>query len=145
MIKKNISAIAITALCSGLISCGGGSSDAEPAAMPENPEMVLNNEELDASSNPDLESNTDETEANNENDDTDSDIATVLTGVFVDSAVEGASYTTASRSGMTNSAGEFAYIDGELDPTTLPITDVLKWNRINELAHLWSRNCLFVY
>ncbi len=37
----------------------------------------------------------------------------VLTGVFVDSAVEGVSYSTATQSGVTNSAGEFSYVEGE--------------------------------
>jgi len=37
----------------------------------------------------------------------------VLTGVFVDSPVEGVTYATATQSGTTNAAGEFSYIDGE--------------------------------
>lgn len=35
------------------------------------------------------------------------------TGVFIDSAVGGLAYTTATQSGMTNANGEFSYIDGE--------------------------------
>lgn len=38
---------------------------------------------------------------------------TVLTGVFVDSAVEGATYATATQSGTTNEQGQFNYIAGE--------------------------------
>ena len=38
---------------------------------------------------------------------------TVRTGVFVDSAVEGVSYATATQSGTTNANGEFSYVDGE--------------------------------
>lgn len=41
------------------------------------------------------------------------DVPTVLTGVFVDSAVEGVSYSTATQSGVTNSSGEFSYLQGE--------------------------------
>lgn len=37
----------------------------------------------------------------------------VLTGVFEDSVVEGVSYSTATQSGITNSAGEFSYVEGE--------------------------------
>lgn len=38
---------------------------------------------------------------------------TVLTGVFVDSAVKGAAYSTATQSGTTNSEGQFNYMAGE--------------------------------
>ena len=37
----------------------------------------------------------------------------VLVGSFIDSAVEGLSYTTDSQSGVTNAQGEFNYQDGE--------------------------------
>lgn len=37
----------------------------------------------------------------------------VLTGVFVDSPVEGATYATQTQSGTTNAAGEFSYLAGE--------------------------------
>ena len=37
----------------------------------------------------------------------------VLTGVFVDSAVEGATYATLTQSGTTNAEGEFSYLAGE--------------------------------
>lgn len=37
----------------------------------------------------------------------------VLTGIFVDSAVEGASYSTATQSGTTNAQGQFNYMVGE--------------------------------
>ncbi len=40
-------------------------------------------------------------------------VETVLTGVFVDSAVQGVSFETASQSGITNSNGEFNYLAGE--------------------------------
>jgi hypothetical protein len=39
--------------------------------------------------------------------------ANVLTGIFVDSAVEGVSYTTETRSDVTNATGEFSYLQGE--------------------------------
>lgn len=38
---------------------------------------------------------------------------TLLTGVFLDSAVEGISYRTDAESGITNAAGEYSYADGE--------------------------------
>jgi len=38
---------------------------------------------------------------------------TVLTGVFLDSAVAGLSYSTETLSGVTNANGEFQYINGE--------------------------------
>ncbi len=38
---------------------------------------------------------------------------TVLTGVFIDSAVSGLSYQTETFSGTTNSLGEFEYLNGE--------------------------------
>ncbi len=38
---------------------------------------------------------------------------TVSTGVFIDSAVEGLQYETATRSGTTNSLGEYDYLAGE--------------------------------
>jgi len=38
---------------------------------------------------------------------------TVLTGVFLDSPVNGLRYQTPTRSGLTNALGEFQYIDGE--------------------------------
>jgi hypothetical protein len=37
----------------------------------------------------------------------------VKTGVFIDSAVEGINWSTATQSGTTNSDGEFSYIEGE--------------------------------
>ncbi|MEP1382702.1 MAG: DM13 domain-containing protein [Paraglaciecola sp.] len=46
----------------------------------------------------------------------------VLTGVFVDSAVQGLSYTTASQSGVTNEDGEFSYTQGEA--VTFSIGDI---------------------
>ncbi len=39
--------------------------------------------------------------------------ATVLTGVFVDSPVEGATFFTETQSGMTNALGEFSYLATE--------------------------------
>ena len=45
---------------------------------------------------------------------TDSDSeATVLTGVFVDSPVEGATFTTETQSGTTSALGEFSYLAAE--------------------------------
>jgi hypothetical protein len=40
-------------------------------------------------------------------------IDTVSTGVFIDSAVEGLQYETATQSGITNSLGEYDYLPGE--------------------------------
>lgn len=37
-----------------------------------------------------------------------------LTGVFVDSPVSGANYSTETQSGMTNTDGEYNYVDGEM-------------------------------
>lgn len=37
----------------------------------------------------------------------------VKTGVFLDSAVEGLYYETSTRNGLTNSKGEFKYLEGE--------------------------------
>ena len=48
-------------------------------------------------------------DASNENEGAD----TTLTGVFLDSAVEGVSYSTETISSVTNASGEFQYIDGE--------------------------------
>jgi kexin len=38
---------------------------------------------------------------------------TVLSGIFIDSAVEGLTYRTATQSGTTNSSGTFSYVSGE--------------------------------
>jgi hypothetical protein len=38
---------------------------------------------------------------------------TILQGIFVDSAVDGLTYTTATQSGTTNVQGQFSYIPGE--------------------------------
>lgn len=38
---------------------------------------------------------------------------TVLTGIFLDSAVSGIAYRTATQSGTTNAQGEFKYLAGE--------------------------------
>ncbi|HSP11965.1 MAG TPA: hypothetical protein VLO29_05505 [Salegentibacter sp.] len=38
---------------------------------------------------------------------------TAVTGVFLDSEVEGLTYTTPTQSGITNSEGEFKYVEGE--------------------------------
>ncbi|ASJ70354.1 hypothetical protein [Granulosicoccus antarcticus] len=43
----------------------------------------------------------------------DSEVDTTLTGVFLDSAVEGVSYNTETLSGVTNENGEFQYVEGE--------------------------------
>jgi len=91
MFKGKIYVISVTALCALLISCGGGSSDSAS-------DSVVNAMDTEQASNVE---------------DTDIVSETVLTGVFVDSAVEGASYTTPTQSGVTNSAGEFNYLAGE--------------------------------
>ncbi|WP_455202101.1 hypothetical protein [Kaarinaea lacus] len=38
----------------------------------------------------------------------------ILTGVFVDAPVSGANYSTETQSGMTNTDGEYNYVDGEV-------------------------------
>lgn len=43
----------------------------------------------------------------------DSESPVVLTGVFLDDAVEGIRYKTATQGGITNEAGEFEFVDGE--------------------------------
>lgn len=43
----------------------------------------------------------------------------VLSGVFLDAAVEGLAYSTPTRSGTTNSAGDFEYLAGETVTFTL--------------------------
>ena len=45
--------------------------------------------------------------------DSDTSTETVLTGRFVDSAVSGMRYRTATRNGITNANGEFTYLAGE--------------------------------
>lgn len=45
--------------------------------------------------------------------DNDGGNSSVLTGVFVDSPVSNMDYQTASQSGVTNSSGEYKYLDGE--------------------------------
>lgn len=47
----------------------------------------------------------------------------ILTGVFVDSPVEGLAFSTASQSGTTNSLGEFTYVSGET--VTFSIGDIV--------------------
>jgi len=84
MLKRILSIIAISALCGNLISCGGGSSDPEPTK--DNSSMQPSADDM---------------------------AGTVLTGVLVDSAVEGVSYSTSTQSGTTNTAGEFNYLEGE--------------------------------
>ncbi len=42
-----------------------------------------------------------------------SDEESVLTGEFIDSAVSGIRYETATRSGSTNGDGQFEYLSGE--------------------------------
>lgn len=87
MVKKIVS---VSATCLVLlVGCGGGSSD--------EPTVDTNSDTV----------NTDTADGAN------SDSTTVLTGIFVDSAVEGVSYSTATQSGTTNSAGEFNYVEGE--------------------------------
>jgi len=48
---------------------------------------------------------------------------TVFAGVFLDSAVEGLSYTTATNSGITNTFGEFSYQTNE--DVTFSIGDII--------------------
>jgi len=99
MLKRTLFVIAISALCGNLISCGGGSSD--PAPTNDNSSMQPSADDM---------------------------AGTVLTGVLVDSAVEGVSYSTATQSGTTNTAGEFSYLEGEqvtfsIGATELPTVD----------------------
>jgi len=46
-------------------------------------------------------------------DDSDSSVDGILTGVFLDSAVSGIAFSTESQSGVTNTEGEFTYLEGE--------------------------------
>lgn len=60
--------------------------------------------------------------------DNDPDTTNVLTGVFVDSAVEGITFATATQDGTTNTAGEYTYLAGEtitfsIGETMLPTVD----------------------
>ncbi|MFC3151349.1 choice-of-anchor I family protein [Litoribrevibacter euphylliae] len=57
-----------------------------------------------------------------DNDDSSSSSPSVQTGVFVDSAVGGINYRTATQSGSTNADGEFNYIEGET--VTFSIGDI---------------------
>jgi hypothetical protein len=50
-------------------------------------------------------------------------IANNFTGIFLDSAVEGLSYTTATNSGITNTFGEFSYQTNE--DVTFSIGDII--------------------
>lgn len=87
---KNI--LATSATCAFLlVGCGGGSGS---------------NDDTDANDNSDMDSMDAE-------EDSDSDNTNVLTGVFLDSAVVGASYATETLTGETNDAGEFSYLEGE--------------------------------
>jgi len=66
----------------------------------------------------------------------DSDSTSLLTGVFLDSAVSGISYTTESQSGITNTAGEFRYVAGEtltLSIGNLPLPSVLAMDSLSPL------------
>jgi hypothetical protein len=49
-------------------------------------------------------------------------VITIITGVFVDSAVQGLNYKTASQSGKTNETGSFSYVAGEM--ITFSIGDI---------------------
>jgi hypothetical protein len=52
------------------------------------------------------------------------DGGSVKTGVFIDSAVEGLSFSTPSQSGLTNATGEFRYKDGEVVTFTIGNVDI---------------------
>jgi len=79
----------LIALCALAISgCGGGSSTANDSNADENLDIAN-----DAS--------------------TGENQAAVQTGVFLDSAVSGISYTTQTQSGITTNNGEFNYVSGE--------------------------------
>lgn len=78
-----------------LMSCGGGTSSEMKTSDELNSEII---------NGPDNDS---------QNNDQENVIDIVLTGVFIDSPVEGLTYTTESQSGTTNKLGEFKYIEGE--------------------------------
>ena len=104
ILKYKITAIAT--ICFALTGCGGGGDEESPASMTD---QIT-----------DTDTNTDNTGNGNDV------AASVLTGVFVDSAVEGVTYTTATQSGVTNSAGEYNYLAGEqvtfsIGATQLPV------------------------
>jgi len=85
-----------------LAACGGGGSSVSPSAIPP---VDTNNPQ-----NPDPTVNVD-----------------LLQGRFVDSAVEGLQYSTATQSGQTEEDGTFTYLEGEsivfsIGDTNLPAT-----------------------
>ncbi len=95
-IKLIISSFALMTL----LACGGSSSDPAPEAD-AGAEAGADAEGTD-------ESNEDMMQAVNV------DPADLLVGVFEDSAVGGIQYDTATQSGITNDAGEFNYVAGEM-------------------------------
>lgn len=87
MFKKNalLRALIAAGLTSGLVACGGGSSDSS---------STDGGNDGPAPIDPPTSSQE-------------------LTGQFVDSPVQGLTYVTSSGSGITNANGEFTYTDGD--------------------------------
>ena len=98
--KANCLRLLLPLICTGLIACGGSgagpSSSPTPAPAP--------------SPNP----------SENTGGDT---VVELQTGVLMDDAVSGVTYTTATQNGETNNLGEFQYADGEI--VTFSIGDIV--------------------
>jgi len=90
-------------LTGALSSCGGGSSSDTDSSNATGQNLEVSNSLVEPNDETTNDIVVDETGFN----------ADVLTGVFVDSAVEGVSYATDTQAGITNSAGEFLYKIGE--------------------------------
>lgn len=86
-IKNLLTTGLIVGLTSALIACGGGGSDSTPTT----PVSETPNTPVTPPASP-----------------------TTYTGVFIDSAVQGLNYKTATQEGTTNSNGEFIYQLGEM-------------------------------
>lgn len=96
-LKATLSLIAIATLC----ACGGGAGGATDTSTGTNTPIypgVTNPTIPDAANTPITPV---------------IPVATPSTGKFIDSAVSGIRYSTATQNGMTNDAGEFQYMPGE--------------------------------
>ncbi len=81
-----------------VVGCGGGSSSDDSENESIQPEVS------ETESDPNSDTQMSEGEQN----------VSPLTGVFIDSPVQGVSYSTATQSGVTNSEGEFTYLPNEV-------------------------------
>lgn len=87
-----------------ITSCGGGSSDTSQGISDSNNDLDTMIPSDEQGGEVDNELNTDGLVVDQN----------VLTGVLIDSPVEGVTFNTETQSGKTNSRGEFEYISGEL-------------------------------